>query len=78
MTALFNRWWFHVWRRSAWKAVVYLMLVALRALTIGGGLMFLLAEVPVTPRAIIAAVGGVGLSVFTGIVGLRARLGEDW
>lgn len=78
MTALFNRWWFHIWRLTAWKAIVYLLLVAFRALTIGGGVMFLLPDVPTAPRAIIAAVVGVSMSVLTGILGLRARLGEDW
>jgi hypothetical protein len=78
MTTLFNRWWFHIWRLTAWKAIVYLILVAIRALTIGGGMMFLLSDVPITLRAIIAAIVGVGMSVLTGILGLRARLGEDW
>lgn len=75
---LFNRWWFHIWRFSARKAVVYLLLVALRAFMIGGGVMFLLADAPITLRAIIAAIVGVGMSVCTGILGLRSRLGEDW
>ena len=74
----FNRWWFHVWKRPTWKAIVYLALVAFRALMIGGGMMILLSDVPMFPRAIIAALIGAGLSVFTGITGLRVRLGEDW
>ena len=78
MTALFSRWWFHIWRLPTWKATVYLFAVAFRALLSGGGVMYVLSDMPMPYRAIIAAILGVVLSVSTGIFGLRARLGEDW
>jgi hypothetical protein len=75
VVALLNRWWFHIWRLSTWKAVVYLLLVAVRALMVGGGMMFLLSDAD-HATCNHSSNRRCSMSVLTGILGLRVRLGR--
>lgn len=73
-----DRWWIHVWSRGTRKALIYLLAVAIRAAFTGGGVMVLATDLPPVVRGIVAAVLGVYLSVYLGVVGLRMRLGDKW